>query len=84
VRSIICLALQIYFLILLLRIVLSWFPVASGGAMASIQGVLFSVTEPILAPLRAILPPVRMGAVGLDLSPMVLFLGIVVLQRIIC
>jgi uncharacterized protein YggT (Ycf19 family) len=35
-------------------------------------------------PIRRVLPAVRAGSVGLDLSPLVLFLGIMVLRRIIC
>ena len=52
--------------------------------MVSLQRFLFAVTEPVLAPLRAILPPVRIGGMALDLSPMVLILGIIVLHRRSC
>ena len=38
----------------------------------------------MLGPVRAMLPPVRMGAMGLDLSPIVVFLVGILLQRIIC
>jgi len=78
VRLIICWALQVYFLILLARIVLSWFP-ATGGALDGVQRVLFKVTEPVLGPIRSVLPPVRIGAMGLDLSPMIVIIVISVL-----
>jgi YggT family protein len=71
--------LQIYLLLLLGRILLSWFPPPQSGFMLSLQRFLFAVTEPVLAPLRAILPPVRLGGMALDLSPTVLILGIYVL-----
>jgi YggT family protein len=77
--QIICFLLQLYLLILLGRIVLSWFPVSSDGAMARVQRFLFGVTEPVLAPLRALLPPVRFGAVGIDLSPIIVFFGLNIL-----
>jgi YggT family protein len=67
--------LQLYLLALLARIVLSWFP-ATGGALDGVQRFLFRITEPVLAPIRAILPPVRIGAMALDLSPIVLFIGL--------
>jgi len=51
--------------------------------MVSLQRFLFSATEPVLAPLRAILPPVRIGGMGLDLSPTVLILAIFVLISIL-
>ncbi len=71
--------LQLFLLALLARIVLSWFP-STGGALDGVQRVLFRITEPVLAPLRAVLPPVRIGAMALDLSPIVVF---IVLQLLI-
>jgi YggT family protein len=75
--------LQIYMLVLLVRIVLSWFPTSGGGFIESAQRVLIAATEPVLAPLRAVLPPVRLGAVALDLSPIILFIGIQVLIAVL-
>lgn len=71
--------LQLFLLALLARIVLSWFP-ATGGALDGVQRFLFRITEPVLAPVRAVLPPVRLGAMALDLSPIVVF---IVLQLLI-
>jgi YggT family protein len=79
VISLIVIVLQIYLLLLFGRILLSWFPPPQGGFMVSLQRFLFNVTEPVLAPLRAILPPVRLGGMALDLSPTVLILAIFVL-----
>jgi len=71
--------LQWYVFLLFGRIILSWFPIPEGGFFASLVRLLYAVTEPVLAPLRAILPPVRMGGMALDLSPLVLLLGLEVL-----
>ncbi|MGH9282952.1 MAG: YggT family protein, partial [Acidimicrobiales bacterium] len=68
-KSIICAFLQIYFLVLIGRIILSWFPVQPGTTMASIASILFELTEPVLAPLRRVIPPLGM----FDLSPLVAF-----------
>ncbi|HVN51845.1 MAG TPA: YggT family protein [Acidimicrobiales bacterium] len=73
--------LQVYLVILLGRVVLSWFPLSPDGAMAAIARVFYALTEPVLAPLRAILPPVQMGGMGLDLSPMIVFFVIIVLLQ---
>lgn len=75
-KSIICALLQIYFLVLIGRIILSWFPVQPGTTMASIASILFELTEPVLAPLRRVIPPLGM----FDLSPLVAFLGIQIIQ----
>ena len=70
---------QLFLLCLLGRIVLSWFPPSGPGPLESIRQVLFRITEPVLGPLRAILPPVRIGGMALDLSPMIVFIAIEIL-----
>ncbi len=54
------------------RVVLSWFPVSPGGAMASIFSFLYTITEPVLGPLRRVIPPLG----GFDLSPIVALMGL--------
>jgi YggT family protein len=82
--SIICVALQLYVILVFARVIFSWFPVTPGSALESIYDILRMLTEPLLGPLRRALPPVRFGGMGLDLSPLIALLGIQVLQRIIC
>ena len=68
--------LQLYVLVLFVRIVLSWFPMSPDGFLGGVMRVLYALTEPILAPLRSVLPPVRAGAGAIDLSPLVVLLVI--------
>jgi YggT family protein len=70
--SLLCTLLQIYILVVFARIVLSWFPITPGTTMASIAEFLFSITEPVLGPLRRIIPPIGM----IDISPIVFFFGV--------
>ena len=70
---------NLYILVVIARIVLSWFPLTPGTAMAAVNDFLRSLTEPLLAPLRRALPPLGM----LDLSPMVLTFGLVILAQVI-
>lgn len=42
------------------------------------------MTEPVLNPLRKVIPALQIGGIGLDMSFMVLFLGIVILQQVVC
>jgi YggT family protein len=42
------------------------------------------VTEPVLRPFRQVIPPVRMGAAALDVSILVVFLIVTLLQRAVC
>jgi len=44
-----------------------------------VQRVLASICEPVLRPVRRLIPPVQVGGVGLDLSVLVVFLVISVL-----
>ncbi len=59
---------------------MSWVRVESGTPVASIYSVLFNLTEPVLGPLRRTIPPVRLGMAALDLSPLIVIIGI----RLIC
>jgi YggT family protein len=75
--------LNLFLFALLGRIVLSWFPPSGPGALETIRLALFRVTEPVLGPIRSMLPPVRMGGMGLDLSPLIVFLAIEVLGAVL-
>jgi YggT family protein len=83
--AILCTLAQLYMLALFLRIVLSWFPISPGGAMAGIFSFLYTITEPVLGPVRRMLPPVGMGGMGLDLSPIIVLLVLqLVVFRLVC
>jgi YggT family protein len=62
----------IYLIILLFRAVLSWFPPGSSSWLPKVNHWLYVFTEPLLAPLRKVIPPVGM----LDVSYMVVFFGV--------
>jgi len=82
--QIVCTALELYVIAIFARIILSWFPISGDGAMATIAGFLYMITDPVLGPLRRALPPLRLGSVSLDLSPIVAIIGIQVLAGVIC
>jgi YggT family protein len=82
--TIVCLIIQLYLLVIFVRIIMSWFPPTPGTTYAQIFEVFDRVTDPVLSPVRAVLPPVRMGSMGLDLSPIVVFLIGTLLLRVIC
>jgi YggT family protein len=81
---IVCIAIQLYLLIVFVRIIMSWFPPTPGTTYAQIYEVFDRLTEPVLAPIRAMIPPIRMGMAGLDLSPIIVFLVGTILLRVIC
>jgi YggT family protein len=75
-----CAIITVYLVVLAARAVLSWFPVRPGSTMSSITAILADLTEPVLTPLRRIIPPVGM----FDLSFMVAFFVLFILREIVC
>lgn len=76
--------LEFYVYVLVASAVLSWliaFNVVNtrNNFVSTISDILYRLTEPVLAPIRRFIPPFG----GLDLSFLVLWFGIVFLQRII-
>jgi YggT family protein len=84
VLQIICIALSIYWFVLFARILMSWFPSPRSGIGRTLYEIVFDVTEPVLRLVRGLLPPVRMGAMGLDLSPILVFIALGVVQGALC
>jgi YggT family protein len=75
---------QLYIYVLIAAAVLSWliaFNVVNtrNQFVAAVADTLYRLTEPVLAPIRRILP--NLG--GLDLSPVVLILLLVFLRNLI-
>lgn len=65
----------VLWLLLIARVVLSWTnPMGGGGVVAFI----YQVTEPLLAPIRRVLPPTA----GIDWSPLVAMLLLGVILRL--
>jgi YggT family protein len=81
--SIVCLLITIYVVMIFVRIVLTWFPLDPDGGMATVAGFLFVLTDPVLGPIRRALPPLRVGRVGLDLSPTIVLFGLLIIQSAI-
>jgi len=69
-------------LMLLVRIILSWFPVGLNNKFVSI---LFSFTEPVLAPVRNMLRRSPLGGPGMviDFSPLIVIILLELVRNII-
>jgi YggT family protein len=65
-----------YFFALLAMIILSW---VAAGSQNPVIYLLHQLTEPVMAPFRRLLPP--MG--GMDFSPILVFIGINVMQIVL-
>ncbi|MBB3048766.1 YggT family protein [Litorivivens lipolytica] len=72
----IALTVNIYFFAIIINIILSW---VAPGSYHPAAVLLYQLTEPVMQPFRKLIPP--MG--GIDLSPILVFLSISVLQILI-
>jgi YggT family protein len=67
---------DLYSLVVLVTVILSWVPLDRRNPLVTIT---HAVTEPVLAPIRSVLPP--MG--GADFSPMVLLIALQILKGLL-
>ncbi len=75
-----CDLLTLYLIVLIVRAVFSWIPTSGSSGWNSVRSFVYSLTEPVLAPVRQIMP--RTGF--LDLSFLVVFIIIEVVHAAIC
>ena len=72
----ISLLLQAYIVVIFVRVILSWFPIAPDSPFAAVYRFVYALTEPVLGPIRRVMPGVGVGGMGLDLSPIIVLLGL--------
>jgi YggT family protein len=69
----------VYSLLIILYVLMSWLQLPYNIWVGRIRGFLHDTVEPILRPIRAVLPPLG----GFDLSPLIALFGIGIIQQII-
>ena len=75
---------EIYIWVVIASAILSWLVAfnvvdARNQIVGAIGGFLYRVTEPVLAPIRRFMPDLG----GIDISPVVLIFGLIILQRLV-
>lgn len=81
--GVLILILQIYFYAVLAWVILSWIPTSSDHPLGRVNVFLDRLIYPVILPLRRVIPPLRLGGGMLDLSPIVLLIGIQLLMRLV-
>jgi len=81
---VVCFLLQVLAMVLFARVVLEWIPVGDEHPVGRVRRVLRLVTQPVLAPVRALVPPLRVGSVAIDLSPLIAILLLNLLAAALC
>lgn len=91
ISGLVVLVFQVYFMVLLARVVLSWMSLSSQRSVSNtrygppafdIAHLLYRLTEPLLRPIRNFLRP-HMRNAPLDLSPLVLWLALSVVEQVL-
>ncbi len=88
VGEVIWFVLWVAIVLLLARFVLDWVQLLARswrpkGFVAALCEALYSVTDPPLRAVRGVIPPIRLGGAALDLSPMILLIGIYILMQVV-
>jgi YggT family protein len=79
-NNILCDLLSVYLVVMIVRAVFSWIPMSGSSSWNGVRSFVYSVTEPVLAPVRRVMP--RTGFI--DLSFLVVFIVIEVVQSALC
>jgi YggT family protein len=75
--SLLCQLVLAFEVALLARVIMSWFPLQPGGVMARVNRFLVTITDPVLQPVRRVMPHTGM----FDLSPLIVFFGLEIVVR---
>ena len=70
------LVINVFLFAILIQVILSW---VNPGAYNPALGLIHSLTEPVLRPARRMIPPIS----GLDLSPMLVMVGLTLLKMLL-
>ena len=86
--TLVCGILRLFIWVIIAWIVLSY--VVSFGRLGFDHPVrrlydgLTKAIEPLMRPIRSVVPPVRIGGAALDLSPLILIIGVNLLLVFVC
>ena len=74
----------VYLVLIFIRILMSWIPrMPYNRYLSAVLKFVTDVTDPYLNIFRRILPPVRLGGAGLDLSPIVATFALIIVGSIV-
>ena len=84
VGSVLGWVLTLFALLLVVRMVLDWVGMARVGPpwVGRARAIAHRGTEPVIAPVRRMLPPLRAGGIGIDLAFTVVFVLVLVLRQV--
>ena len=78
--GVVCTIITVFLVVLFVSAIMSWFPHQPGSFSAQVYRVLVDLTDWVLRPLRAVIPPAGM----FDLSFLVTVLFLFILRTALC
>jgi uncharacterized protein YggT (Ycf19 family) len=82
--SVVCFLIQAYSWAVLIWVILSWVRVSSVHPLGRVQVFLDRIIYPVILPMRRVIPPLRLGMAAIDLTPLLLLLGLRLLLGWVC
>ncbi len=73
----------VYLALIFLYIITSWVPLPYNLWLNRIQRFLYDVVEPYLRIFRRFLPQISFGGLGLDLSPIIAIIVLIIANRVV-
>jgi YggT family protein len=74
----------VYIVLILIRVLISWIPrMPYNPALRRVLDFVTETTDPYLNLFRRIIPPIGGGGFGLDLSPMIGLIVLIVLRSVV-
>jgi len=88
VGNILLFALQIFFWLMLIRLVFDWVQVfarswAPKGPVLVVLEIVYSVTDPPIMFIRRFVPPLRIGSVAIDTSFLIVLVVVYLLRALV-
>jgi YggT family protein len=85
---IICIVVYLYMFVLIASVVISWVaavrPLPYSGPARRVIDLIFAITNPVFRLVRGVLPPLPLGGVGIDLSPIIVFIVLGIVLAVVC
>lgn len=80
---ILCLLVQVYTLVVLAYVIFTFVPAPPSGLVPVVRAVN-GLVDPVVRPLRRIIPSVPLGGARLDLTVILLFVVLFILREVVC
>ncbi|MDH3425533.1 MAG: YggT family protein [Acidimicrobiia bacterium] len=86
--NLVCSLITAYYFVVIgrivLRLIVDFGRIPYEHPVRRVEELLGKLVDPVLRPIRGLIPGVPMGNMSLDLSPLILIVGLSILQRVIC